>query len=112
MILDERNRRAGIQADVKGLVPLEDERHGVLHGLFVHFLAVHVQHAGAAFAEAAAVKFEVKFDRVFAGLEFRAFPGSALQIEQVVEKHRLSPADSHFAFAQEQVRSRRTGRRR
>ena len=33
----------------------------------------------------------------------RAFPRRALEVEQVVEEHRLAPAESEFALAQEQA---------
>ena len=36
-------------------------------------------------------------------LEFRAFPGGALEVEQVVEKHDLAAADAELAFAEEQA---------
>ena len=48
-------------------------------------------------------KLEVERDRVLAGLEFWAFPRGALDIKEVVEKHRLAPTDSQFALAQEQA---------
>jgi hypothetical protein len=35
---------------------------------------------------------------VLTGLEFRAFPSGPLEIEQIVEKNWLAPADSKLAF--------------
>ena len=49
------HRRAGVGADVEGLVPLQDERERVFHLLGGDFLAVHLEHAGAALADAAHV---------------------------------------------------------
>ena len=55
------------------------------------FLAVHLQDAGAALAEAGSVVLEVEHDRVLARRErLLAFPAEALQIEEVVEEHRLA----------------------
>ena len=45
------------------------------------------------------IELEVEHDGVLAGLEFRAFPSGPLEIEQIVEKHRLAPADPKLAFA-------------
>ena len=46
---------AGIGADVKRFVPLQDERQGALHCLGGHLLAVHFEDAGAAAADATQV---------------------------------------------------------
>jgi hypothetical protein len=65
-----------VWADVEVLVPLDDERDSVLHGLARRLLAIDLEYAGAAaadaahivggeFAEAEAVVFEVELERVF-----------------------------------------------
>ena len=43
------------EPDGEGLVPLQDDRDRMLHFLIGHFLAVHLEHAGAALADAADV---------------------------------------------------------
>ena len=54
-------------------------------------VAVHLQHAGAALAEAGAVVGEVEHDGVLARRErLLAFPAEALEAEQVVDEHRLA----------------------
>ena len=40
------HRRAGVRADVEGLVPLRDERDRMLHFMSGHFLAIHLEYAG------------------------------------------------------------------
>ena len=96
------HRCAGVRADVEGLVPLHDERDRMLHFLTGHFLAVHLEYAGTALADAAqvvegqrahseAVVLEVKLHGVFAGCDrLGAFPPDTLQVDQVPEKHRLA----------------------
>ena len=67
------DRRAGIDADVEGLVDRHQERDGVRDLLAGDLLAVDLQHAGAALAEAGSVVGEVEHDRVLA--RRRAPPG-------------------------------------
>ena len=74
----------------------------MLDGLLGQFLAIHREHAGAAFAGAGAVVFEVKDDGVLARLERpaeqvladdatdAALPAESFQIEEVVNKDRLA----------------------
>ena len=109
------HRGAGVGAHVEVLVPLQDEGYGALHLLAGHFLAVHLEHAGAAPADAAdvikgqsahaqAVVLEVELQGVFAGRQrLGAFPAEALQVHQVPQEDRL-------ALAAGKSRSRRTGR--
>src|SRR5215471_14050581 len=85
------HRRASVGADVKVLVPLQDQRDRALHALARHLLAVDLEHAGAAAADAAhvvegerarskAVVLEVELQLVLAGRErIRAFPAHALE---------------------------------
>src|SRR5215475_13447047 len=102
-VFEEADRRAGIHADIKALIPLEGEGNRVLHGLLVHLLAVHAQRAGAAFAEAAAVELEIEDERVLTGREFGACPCRALEIEEVVQEHRFASADAELAFAKKKA---------
>ena len=88
VVFDEGNGRARVHAHVEGLVLREHDRRGVLQGFGGDDVAIHDERAGAALAEAGAVGLEVEQDGVFAGLELRAFPGGALEAEQVVEKDR------------------------
>ena len=93
---------AGVGADVEGFVPLQDEGQGVLHLLRGDFLAVDLEHAGAAAADAAhvvegeragaeAIVLEVELEGVLAGGQrFRTFPANTLQVNQVPEEHRLA----------------------
>ena len=83
--------RAGIHADIEGLVDRHEGRDGVRDLLAIHFLAVHRQDAGAALGHAGAVVFEVKHDGVFARRErFLAFPAESLHRQEVVGEHRLA----------------------
>src|SRR5262249_47249301 len=94
--------RAGIGADVEVLVPLPDERNSVLQLLARHLLAVHLEHAGAAAADAAyvvkgkrakteAVILEVELQRVLAWRQcLRSLPASAFEVEEVVQEHGLA----------------------
>ena len=70
---------AGIAADVEGFVDRHEERDGVRNLLVGDFLAVHLQHAGAALAEAGSVVGEVEDDGVLTGRErvWRLPAGSA-----------------------------------
>src|SRR5262247_3553108 len=47
------HRGTGISADVKVLVPLQDQWEGAFHALPCHLLAVHLKHAVPATADAA-----------------------------------------------------------
>ncbi len=97
-----------IRADVKAFVPLQDHWQGLFHFPGGDFDAVDLEGAGAGAAktthivegkgaDAQTVVFEVKLDRVLAGLKrLRAFPLDALQIYHVPQEHR---------FALEQVES-------
>src|ERR1017187_1757627 len=72
------HRSASVGANVKVLVPLQDQRQGVLHRLRGHRLAVDLENAGTAAADTAHVVEgershaktavpEVEFERVLAG---------------------------------------------
>src|SRR5271167_1941306 len=92
----------GIESNVKGLVKGHEQRNRVLDGLLGQFLAIHREHAGAAFAGAGTVVFEIKNDGVLARLELAtkrvlvdeaanaALPTESFQIEEVVDKDRLA----------------------
>ena len=96
------HRRAGIGAHVEVLVPLQRHRNGLFHLLRRDHLAVDLEYAGAAAAQAAGaaegerggtqtVVLEVEFERVLAGCErLRTFPLDALEIDQVPGEHRLA----------------------
>src|SRR5208283_3732669 len=74
----------------------------ILHFLSGHFLAIHLEHASTALADAAqvvegqrahseAIVLEVKLHDVLTGCKrLGAFPPNALQVDQVPEKHRLA----------------------
>jgi hypothetical protein len=83
-ILDERQRGAGVLADVEGFVFRERDRGGVFHGIPGHFLTVHVQHARAPLAQPCTVGLEVEDDGVLAGLQLGALPRRALEVEQIM----------------------------
>src|SRR5262249_5216777 len=96
------NRRACVGTDVEVLVPLHDERNGVLHGLARYLLVVDLEYTGAAAGETAHVVegqradaepviLEVELKRVLAGRELRSLPARALQINEVVEEHGFAP---------------------
>src|SRR5262249_22999593 len=85
------HRRAGVGADVEVLVPGEDQWDGPLHRLACDFLAVYLQHTGAAPTDSAqaverqrphpeAVVLEVEFERVPAGRKrLRSLPPDPFQ---------------------------------
>src|SRR5947207_2582228 len=87
--------RAGVHADVECFVKGHGQRYGVLDRLAIQLLPVHREHAGAAFAWAGTVVFEVEHDGVFAGLERfaeqvsadpatqPAFPADSFQVQHV-----------------------------
>ena len=102
-MLDHRDAGAGVLADVKGLVLWECDWCRVLQGIPRHFLAVDIEDAGAALAEALAFGLEVEGDGVLARAQLGAFPDRALEIEQIVEKHHFAAADAELALAQEQA---------
>src|SRR5664279_596199 len=93
------HRSASVGADIKVLVPLQDQRQGVLHRLRGHRLAVDLQDARTALADAAhvvegerthaeAVVLEVELQRVLAGRQhFRSLPLHAFKIDQVPREH-------------------------
>src|ERR1035438_7801261 len=93
------HRSASVGADIKVLVPLQDQRQGVLHRLRGHRLAVHLQDARTAAADAAhvvegershaeAVVLEVEFQRVLAGRKhFRSLPLHAFKVDQVPREY-------------------------
>ncbi len=69
------------------------------HRLFGDLLAINREHTGAALARAWSIIFEVKLNRVLAGLEriadditisHAALPAIPLEIEQIIGKHRLA----------------------
>src|SRR5262249_22336156 len=66
--------RAGINADVEGLVDRHQERNRVRDRLAGNLLAVYRQHAGAALAKAGAIILEIEHDGVLAGFERGAQP--------------------------------------
>src|SRR5262249_32388991 len=78
-VLEKCDRRTRVHANVKGLVPLEDERDSVLNVLLVDLAAVDRQRAGPALPQASAIELEVEAERVLAGLEFGARPDHALR---------------------------------
>ncbi len=92
----------GIGADIEALIPLQDDRDRLLHPLLVDHLAVHLQRAGTAFADAGkvvvrhradaqAVILEVELDGVLAGRErLRGLPLDPFEVEQVPVEHRLA----------------------
>src|SRR5215470_1292814 len=93
------HRRAGVCPDVKGLVPLQDQRHRPIHGLRRNHFAVDLQRARAATAEAAqlverkrrktqTIVFEFKLDGVLTGRQsVRAFPANPFQVKQVPDEY-------------------------
>src|SRR5271165_3361886 len=82
---------AGVHADVEGFVHRYEERNGARNLLVGDFLAVHLQHARAALSNARAVIGEVEHNGVLARRErLIAFPAEPLQIQHVVEEHRLA----------------------
>src|SRR5262245_29771568 len=102
-MLEHRNARAGVLADVEGLVLGDRDWCRVLQGIPRHFPAVDIEDAGAAFAEARAFGLEVEDDGMLAGTQLGAIPNGALEIEQIVEKHHFTPADTELALAEEQA---------
>jgi len=96
------DRRAGIGANVEGLVPLQNERQRTLHSLVGHDLAVNLEHAGAGPAdathvverergEAQAIVLEVELKPMLARRErLCAFPALPLQVDQVPDEDRLA----------------------
>ena len=63
------DRRSGIEANVEGLVDRHHKRNRVRDRFLGQLLAINRQYAGATFAWARSVVFEVEHDRVFARLE-------------------------------------------
>src|SRR4029079_15386411 len=100
-VFHQRNPGARVLADIKTFVFRERDRDGVLHGIPGPFLAVHGQHSGASLPQTWAVGFEIEDDGVLARLQLWPFPHRALEVEQVIEKHNLAPANALHAFAQE-----------
>src|SRR4029079_19547531 len=100
-VLDGRDRGTGVLPDVEVFVLRGHDGCRVIHGLIVQLLPVHEESTRATLAEAAAVELEVEHDGVLASRQLRPFPRRALEIEQVVEEHRLAPADAQVALAQE-----------
>src|SRR5262245_10862613 len=93
------DRRAGVDPNVETLVDRHEERNGVLDFLARQLLPVNQEHTGTALAEAGSVVFEVEHDRVLAGFErvsqpvaasHATLPAVSLQIEEVVDKDRLT----------------------
>src|SRR5437867_10616829 len=92
-------RRGCIRASVKSLADRHQEGNRMRHRLFGDLLAINREHTGAALARAWSIIFEVKLNRVLAGLEriaediaisHAALPAIPLQIEQIVRKHRFA----------------------
>ena len=96
-ILQQRDAGARVLADVEGFVLRERDWGAMFHGIFGHFLAIHREHALPALAQAWFIGLVVEDDGVLAGAQGRPCPDRALEVEQVVEKHRLAPAKSHHA---------------
>ena len=85
------DRRAGIDADVEGLVDRHQERNGMRDRLLGDLRAVDAQHALAALAEAGTIIGEVEDDGVLAGRQrLLARPPEALQPQQIVGEDRLA----------------------
>src|SRR5439155_3673251 len=92
--------RTGIDANVESLVNGHHQRNRMLECLAGQFLAVNRKHAGAAFAGAGTVVFEVEDERVLARCERLAkyvarqsqttLPAESFQIEEVVNEDRLA----------------------
>src|ERR1035437_1131498 len=101
-------RRAGVAADVEGLVPRHGQRYAVIECLRRNHLAIDLERAGATFADAAdivegqsteaePVILEVVLQRVLTRCErLRAWPLHALEIEQI-------PGEDGFPFQQIQT---------
>src|ERR1035437_2802965 len=97
------HRRAGVAADVEGLVPRHGQRYAVIECLRRNYLAIDLERAGAAFADAAdtvegqsteaePVILEVVLQRVLAWCErLRALPLHPLEVEQI-------PGENGFSF--------------
>ena len=96
-ILQHRDAGARVAADVEGFVLREGDRGAMFHGILGHFLAVHGEHALPALAQAWFIGLVVEDDGVLAGAQRRPCPHRALEVEQVVEEHRLAPANAHHA---------------
>src|SRR6266436_5127202 len=83
--------RAGVDADVEGLVGHLQESDRVWLLLCVDDLIVHLQYAGAALGDAGTVIGVVEHDRVLARREcIRTFPAVLSKDEHVVVEHRLA----------------------
>src|SRR5262249_31634314 len=92
----------GISAYVEVLVPLHDQRDGMLHTLACYFFAIDFEHAGAASTDSTYViegkrfdahtlVFKVEFQCVLARREcVRALPTCALVVEDVVQEDRFA----------------------
>src|SRR5262245_6983160 len=78
VVLDDR--RAGVLADVEGLVEREPAADRPLESAIGHLLAIHAERAGAALADLAlrAVVGEVERDRVLAGRQLLVGRGAVL----------------------------------
>src|SRR4029453_15707620 len=102
-IFDQRDAGPGVLANVKGLVLRERDWRGVLYGISGHFLAIHGEHAGAAFTKTRSVGLEVEDDGVLAGCQLGPLPCRALEIEKVAETTLLAAADQKSPFGEEQA---------
>ena len=78
----------------------------MFHRFLGHGLPIHEQVARATFPETGTIELEVEPDCVFAGLEFRAFPGRPLQIEEIVEEDNVAAANAFIRLCSETGRSR------
>src|SRR5262245_34933147 len=102
-IFQQRDPGARVLPDVERFVLWERDRSGVLQRVLGHFLTVHRQYAGAAFAQTRPVGLEVEDDGVLARVQLGPFPYRALKVEQIVEEHHLAAPDAELTLAQEQA---------
>src|SRR5258707_618415 len=101
-ILDHRDARAAVLADIESFIFRESDRRAVFDGLPVRILAVYGEHARAALAEARTIRLEVEDDGVLAGAQLRPRPDRALEVEKVVEEHGFARPNVRHTLAQEQ----------
>src|ERR1051326_2804261 len=85
------HRRAGIHADIEGLIDCHDERDRVWDLPVGDLFVVHLQHTCTAFAEAGPVISEVEHDGMLARRQgLLPLPTESLEIEEVVSENRLA----------------------
>src|SRR3954452_22651264 len=59
-VFEQRQRRAGVLANIEGFVFREGNRRGVIQGIAGHFLTVHIQLARASLPQTRAIRLEVE----------------------------------------------------